>query len=487
MHVQIELKRLWVRNFKSLRDFSLDVPTRFNVIIGTNGSGKTALTEVFELWRDLLEYGKGRVVNPFLKWWGYDRVVWRHDERLNIALGLELANPESKQHISYEVQVSGIGGTLHIVDEVLETEKEGIQLRYDMINRRLYVKVDANSLIDPQTLHKLASHVYTSLRDYMFRTFLYRKLRPKALSSKLGEVEFKTKNVTFEVPVETSLIKEEADNLFIVTRIMDNPENIYNSITKFERNIVLKPETSLIDEKVEIKVKREIASLLAVHTILNSISILKNAWSTVVKFIEGIVVIKELDLRAVKSPQRLERQERLLPDASNFVPFLFTLTGGRLPPVFEEAVRYALPGAAECRLGFEVTTDGRVFLKLSTDGVSLPSVAIPSGVLKTLIIEAALYAKPTVVVIDEFENSLHPELQQFLMDELRNGGAYVFIATHSTVLLDYVKSPKEVVILRLENGETRAYRLKEETKEKLKKYGLTLSELVLSGLLEPAG
>ena len=321
----------------------------------------------------------------------------------------------------------------------------------------------------------------------MFRTFLYRKLRPKALSSKLGEVEFKTKNITFEVPVETSLIKEEADNLFIVTRIMDNPENIYNSITKFKRNIVLKPKTSLIDEKVEIKVKREIASLLAVHTILNSISILKNAWSTVVKFIEGIVVIKELDLRAVKSPQRLERQERLLPDASNFVPFLFTLTGGRLPPVFEEAVRYALPGAAECRLGFEVTTDGRVFLKLSTDGVSLPSVAIPSGVLKTLIIEAALYAKPTVVVIDEFENSLHPELQQFLMDELRNSGAYVFIATHSTVLLDYVKSPKEVIILRLENGETRAYRLKEETKEKLKKYGLTLSELVLSGLLEPAG
>ena len=31
--VVIELRRLWVRNFKSLRDFSLNVSTRLNVVI----------------------------------------------------------------------------------------------------------------------------------------------------------------------------------------------------------------------------------------------------------------------------------------------------------------------------------------------------------------------------------------------------------------------------------------------------------------------
>ena len=56
--VGIELRRLWMRNFKSLRDFSLDVPKRLNVVIGTNGSGKTALVEVFELWRDLVDYAR---------------------------------------------------------------------------------------------------------------------------------------------------------------------------------------------------------------------------------------------------------------------------------------------------------------------------------------------------------------------------------------------------------------------------------------------
>jgi len=58
--------------------------------------------------------------------------------------------------------------------------------------------------------------------------------------------------------------------------------------------------------------------------------------------------------------------------------------------------------------------------------------------------------------------------------------------THSTAVLDYVKTPSEVVLLSLENGETKARRLGEEVKERLKKSSLTLSELIESGLLEAA-
>ena len=60
------------------------------------------MVEVFELWRDLVDYARGRVVNTFLKWWGYDRVVWRHDETLPIVLGLELfsADPTLPRRVS---------------------------------------------------------------------------------------------------------------------------------------------------------------------------------------------------------------------------------------------------------------------------------------------------------------------------------------------------------------------------------------------------
>ena len=71
------------------------------------------------------------------------------------------------------------------------------------------------------------------------------------------------------------------------------------------------------------------------------------------------------------------------------------------------------------------------------------------------------------------------------MDEFRSRNAFVILTTHSTVPLDYAKSVNEVVVLKLEGGETKAYRLGKETEEALKKHKMTLSELFDSGLLEP--
>ena len=57
--------------------------------------------------------------------------------------------------------------------------------------------------------------------------------------------------------------------------------------------------------------------------------------------------------------------------------------------------------------------------------------------------------------------------------------------TNSETLLDYAKSPQEVVWMRLANGETKARRLGGEVEETLRRHKLTLSELLHSGLLEP--
>jgi predicted ATPase len=201
-------------------------------------------------------------------------------------------------------------------------------------------------------------------------------------------------------------------------------------------------------------------------------------------FINSITVIKDIDWKAIRSPQPLTKQGKLSPDASNFVPFLYTIAEGNVSESLVEALRYAFVGAQDLRLGFSVTEDGRVFLKLVADGTTLTPASIPSGVLKTLIIESLL-SRAGVIVIDEFENSLHPELQQFLMDEFRSRNAFVILTTHSTVPLDYAKSVNEVVVLKLEGGETKAYRLGKEVEEALKKHKMTLSELFDSGLLEP--
>jgi len=200
------------------------------------------------------------------------------------------------------------------------------------------------------------------------------------------------------------------------------------------------------------------------------------------EFLNGIVVLKDIDWKAVRSLQPAVREERLLPDASNFVPFLYTVTGGVIPESLIEALRYVFPVR-----DMQFETDGNVLvLKLTTeDGATLTQATMPSGVLKTLILETVLETKPTMVVVDEFENSLNPEAQQFLIDELRSNDVYAVLVTHSPVVLDYAKTPQEVVMLRLVNGETKAWRLGGEVEEVLKRHKLTLSELIESGLLEP--
>jgi hypothetical protein len=204
-------------------------------------------------------------------------------------------------------------------------------------------------------------------------------------------------------------------------------------------------------------------------------------------FIDGIAVVKNVDWKTIVSPQPLARVEKLSPNASNFLQFFFTLTGGVISDGLREALRYSFPGYENYNIVFDVTTDGRVFLSLVVDGLKLPPVSIPQGVLKTLVVESLIMWRPTIIVIDEFENSLHPELQQFLLDELRNSNAYIIIATHSTIPLNYAKNINEVVILRLENGETKLYGISQEALEIIKSKKLTLSKLLLSGLarLEP--
>ena len=82
--------RLVIRGFKSLRSLSLDLPTRLTVLVGPNGSGKTAVLESLLLLRDVLDAVRGRVANPFTRWWGYSNAVWMHREEETIELGFRL-------------------------------------------------------------------------------------------------------------------------------------------------------------------------------------------------------------------------------------------------------------------------------------------------------------------------------------------------------------------------------------------------------------
>jgi len=475
----VELKKFWVKNFKSLRNVTLEFPTRLTIVVGTNGSGKTALTEAFELLTSTVEWAMGRTSNPFLKWWGYDKVVWRHDENLPIILGLELEYENTKEctenlcgsilelkygdeallipviidtcktpiKIFYEIYITGKGGRFQILKESLRAQGNGLDVSIDTD------KGELTATISKEAFEEIAQAFITVFTGETARITL--KSDSLRLSVKLRAIQ--------EV---TPLITKGVHSL------MFSREDMAHLVKTIQKQITIEKIT-----KINIGYFAE--------DIIDYIEwYLSGAIDTLRNFINSITVIKDIDWKAIRSPQILTKQVRLSPDASNFVPFLYTIAEGSVSESLVEALKYAFVGADDLRLGFSVTEDGRVFLKLVVDGVTLTPASIPSGVLKTLIIESLL-SRAGVVVIDEFENSLHPELQQFLMDEFRSRNAFVILTTHSTVPLDYAKSVNEVVVLKLEGGETKVYRLGKEAEEALKKHKMTLSELFDSGLLEP--
>ena len=557
------LEELWVRNFKSLRNLRVSFPSKLTVVVGANGSGKTALVEVFELLAYTFEWARGLNPNPFLRWWGYSNVVSGRDEDLPVTVGFKLKLDDIEGRIRevksgvvrgvversrstlkpldivYEVEVSGKGGRFRVLRESLSITSGGEVVEVDTARNTMTIVLDvAGELTYTIELVK-------SLKDVHGGKEGLEELLLRGRTVKAGSLEELGRGAEEEVATPIEVAGKPAPMLPTMTGVftlastkleftceMETAYSIFNKFVGIVKDVeggTVDPrdrmlnelETSILGGRCLGQLERLISGRLVVNTsspayqqlasentpidalldlvkgliarstaggVLSRVShLLFIASAVVYGFIEGIAVVRSIDWKAVTSPQVLERSERLRPDASNFPQFLFTVAGGSVGEGLREALRYSLPGYRDFNVVFEPTADGRVFVRLVADGLRLAPPSIPQGALKTLMLESLLEWGPSLLVVDEFENSLHPELQQFLLDEFRSSGASVIVATHSTIPLDYARSPDEILVLELVNGETKAYRLGGEVPGRLREKRLTLSELLLSGLLRLEG
>jgi predicted ATPase len=558
------LESFWIKNFKSIRDLKLDMSSKLNIIIGTNGSGKTALVEALELLTSTLDWARGLNLNPFSRWWGYNNVVWRHDENLPITIGVKLQvdnlenrireiihllgdimiieylretliNLSEPMNITYELDISGKGGRFQILRENLMIEGKSFKIHVDTAKNLMIFTTNMMKIFKSfvKLMNKLKESYEKKLETFPPELIaLYAELEEIDRKQKLApEIKDMLENASLTLLFNISEIFSPTVSELKFACEIEKTYLIHMVFPILERNITLGTivtpedfvgyiEEGVVGEKCREKMVRTIRETLSFNTnspryqdliskrkdlnvdllqeivkkvsaeimieyILRDISLIISIASLIVYgFIDGITILRNIEWRDVSTPQSLERQERLKSDASNFIQFFFTITGGHVDEGLKEALKYAFPGYEDFNVIFEATADGRVFMRLIADDLRLAPISIPQGVLKTLILESLLRWRPTLLVVDEFENSLHPELQQFLIDEFRYSDLYVILTTHSTTPVNYVKKVQEVIIFRLENGETKAYRLNEEIAEILRNRKLTLSELISSGLLE---
>jgi len=446
----VRLKKLVVKNFKSLRDCEVELD-KFNVLIGPNASGKTNLVEVFKLLRKIYVE---RDDNPFLEWWGYNNVVWAGKEELPITVGM-LFDVEG-YGIYFETTFTGTGGSFRILKEVLEV------LEYVRIEKTGNIVKVAHSqelaerirdVLD--TAENIAENVHTNDID---------TIRPdlKRLKSLVTE-GYSLEGIPPNWTLFSVLMPNTPQTMLINVLFKKTPLRV-SIVGEF-------PNYGLI---VSPAVTREDA--LVYPNIISSFPVLFE------EFI-GQLPVRDVNPSIIRKPQYPRKETTLKEDASNLVPLLYNiwLREGRLPDEIAKPISIAFPNT---RVFFQLTEDGRVMMKVFENDLELAPPGISDGFYKVLAILTAAYLKPPLLIIDEIENSLHPETLELIIDTLKESESQVIITTHSPVVVDIVE-PSELILVEKEQGETAFKRIKnpEKIKKFLNEKGITLSEGWLYGSL----
>jgi len=426
------IKRLSIKNFKSLKDFNIDL-RKFNLIVGPNGSGKTNVIEALMLFKEIY-WSMAQYANPFLRWWGYKNVVWKGKEDLPITLGLDML--AWNYDIHFEVTITGTGGKFEILREVLEVkeilriEREGDTVK--VVHNPSFIKQKLSGEMQPRT--EIPEEVQSVRID-----------PSKAIGQPFGIHGWSAIHVR-DVAIMTLYVP---------------------SINGEERVRLLSPVVTVLEEVTDRTGKAEMERRMT--PLISEIT-------DFVRF-SKFVIIRQINFKEIRTPQPIKMEALLNEDCSNLSNVFHTwiLRKGKidriralLESIFEEEI---IPKP-------ELTTDGRVYTRVLERGRELEPPQVPDGLWKILAIELAIESKPHLLVIDELENSLHPKAIEYVIEELKRADCHVIATTHSPAVVDCVEPEELVLLSKNEMGATIPSRIMEpeHVKEWLSKHGLTMSE-----------
>jgi predicted ATPase len=162
----------------------------------------------------------------------------------------------------------------------------------------------------------------------------------------------------------------------------------------------------------------------------------------------------------------------------------FTGHAGKVPDRIQSAIEDLFPG---WQLSFKTTEDGNIILQVSEtdqfgDIHSILPPSLPDGFFKLVLILTAVEMNPTILLIDEIENSLHESILDYLIDSLRDSHITTIITTHSPLVVNNVELSEIRILEREANGtKIKMINKPEEMKRKLLDMGITPSDFWLYG------
>ncbi len=297
--VKAELKKVVIKNFKSLHDCEIDVG-KLNVVVGANASGKSNLIEAFRLLKKIYV---DKDSFPFLEWWGYSNVVWQRKEELPIVIGLTF--DIEGYEVYFETNFTGVGQKFQILREILDVrdyvkiykEGEWITIKHDLNFILSLIKNLDEYETDYGSKVNLRKNKNKLTQERKFRTDLDKRLLdgyhtgyvntvvfPSWGGFKLTQKKTGKKFVFSEIRQPITKKEAKSEEIHILCPAIPDPENKYYT-----------PQIFII-------------SMDMILSIFNK-----------------LLILYPLNIRSMKSPQSFRREETLKEDGTNIASVYHTI------------------------------------------------------------------------------------------------------------------------------------------------------------------
>ena len=472
----INLKSVSIENFKRIKNLSVDL-SQLTLLIGPNGCGKSNIMEAISLAFEAVNY-RDPSDNPFMKYWGFTNVVTDQESDQLISISFKFNVGSYK--VEYGMKVTGIGGKFKFVEELISVYK-CMEIR--RIGRIVKVNYDKNYI------NLIETH-----RDDIMK--------------ELDQIPF-FKGVKIDIAKEGEDINDIDESISILQLAFGSPLFLsfqMNKIKVGSHNIRLRilpgidgkneirilpvPGLSLehINNQTEIKnVKRSRMPETDVIETIRSFFLNESDYSIIVStwnMARKMIFLRHDYIYQMKQSVPINLQINKNIGGKEALIWLYKKYNeeGKIPDRISSAIDSLFPGWS---VQFRITEDGNVILlarRPDESGNILPwlPVSLPDGFFKLLLIMIFIEMKPSILMIDEIENSLHYRIIDYIMDSLRDSGIPVILTSHSPLVIDRAHL-SEVKVLMNENGHSEIENVSnpKNLAEILLKEGITPSDYYL--------
>ena len=459
--VKAFVERVVIENFKSIQRLELRLLPGMNVLVGPNASGKTNILEAFYfLYKALIEEPNRVPYKPYApEYWEPSHVIYGMDKERELRYSIDVA---------FRILNEGGGA------------KEGVLEVVTTLTVKFRVTPDNLTILPTELGLRFQGGEYEAIFregdvEVRIRNDIYEAVKDRV--NKLGRMVSRRSIIRFERIDDYAVAHVKVPRLFILflLRILTHDFNAPYYFTSRTKDGIVYYETEIFPYlsriPVAYRVRRRGIEAFKGYRMPPSRHLSRGFvyLDDVVRVISNVLLLKHPDVGRLREFQAFRETERLDMRAANLPQIVQAL---RMRSVrFQERLDHALdtlfPGVS-----VEVLpVHGRVALVAREGDLELPPPNVPDGLFKLLAILAGVSLKPSVLLIDELENSMHYRMLEYVVDMLNGLEIPVIVATHSPQVVDLVglervlvvrKDPEEgTVVERFENVEELRTRLEE--------------------------